>query len=105
MFKSAMLKSIVAAGIALPLAASLAIAQGRPSTTRMTCSAARNLVQSRGAIVLSTGRDTYDRFVRDRSFCEFDEALDPLWAPTTDVAQCPVGFRCRVPDYKWFDDW
>lgn len=83
-----------------------ALAQGRPSTTRMTCGQAAGLVQARGAIVLGTGGATYDRFVRDRSFCEVTEVTEIRTVPTLDAAQCPVGYRCREPAYDdfGFDD-
>src|SRR5215213_3907368 len=55
-----------------------AVAQNRPSTTAMTCRQAASLVYARGAIVLGTGGYTYDRFVRDRSFCQITEALESL---------------------------
>lgn len=35
----------------------------RPSTLSMSCAEAQGVVASQGAIVLSTGRHTYDRFV------------------------------------------
>ena len=47
------------------------------------------------AIVLGTGGYTYDRFVRDRSFCQFDEFADPAWVPARDTPQCFVGYRCK----------
>lgn len=70
-------------------------AQQRPMTQTMDCAAARQLVARAGAVVLGTGPYTYDRYVRDRSFCQLAEILDPAWVPTRDVAQCPVGYRCR----------
>ncbi len=74
-----------------------AMAQRRPDSTRMTCRQAAGLVFSRGALVLGTGGHTYDRFVRDRSFCEVTEVLDPAWAPTRDTPSCFVGYRCKEP--------
>ena len=79
----------------LAMAPSVAFAQARPMTPGMDCAAARQLVGRAGAIVLGTGPNTYDRYVRDRSFCQIAEILDPAWVPTRDVAQCPVGYRCR----------
>src|SRR5215210_1173727 len=54
----------------------------RPSTTAMTCQQAAGLVYARGAIVLGTGGYTYDRFVRDQSFCQITEATERAWVPT-----------------------
>ena len=74
--------------------ASATFAQSRPSTTRMSCSAASNIVQGRGAAVLGTGGDTFDRFVRDAGFCFHGQVLRPGFAPTADREQCLVGWRC-----------
>jgi hypothetical protein len=90
--------------LAFMASASSVQAQQRPSTLNMTCDQARQLVFSRGAAVLSTGTYTYERFVRDRSFCVLDETTEVVWAPTRDTPQCPVGFRCRASDLNFFDD-
>jgi hypothetical protein len=92
------------AALALQLAAAEALAQGRPQSTAMTCRQAASLVFSRGAVVLGTGGATYDRFVRDRSFCEITEATRPAYAPTRDDPQCFVGYRCYEPSGKLWDD-
>jgi len=63
----------------------------------MTCRQAAGLVYSQGAIVLGTGGYTYDRFVRDRGFCEITESVQRAFVPTRDTPQCPVGFRCFEP--------
>jgi hypothetical protein len=73
----------------------LTIAQPRLSTLSMSCHQARALVASRGAIVLSTGRFTYDRFVAHAGFCEIEQTTEPAFEPTTDDPQCPIGNRCR----------
>ncbi len=73
-----------------------ALAQARPSTLGISCGQAQSVVRSRGAIVLSTGAHTYDRFVASRRFCTPDEELEPTWAPTRDTAQCLVGYRCEM---------
>lgn len=80
-----------------------AFAQGRPSTLNMSCQQARSLVASRGAIVLSTGQFTYDRFVAHRGFCNFDEDTVATWAPTRDTPQCMVGYRCERRRDFFFD--
>ena len=80
--------------LVLTCAAGAALAQGRASTTAMNCHAAASLVQAQGAAVLGTGGDTFDRFVRDASFCPRGQALKPAFAPTSDLAQCQVGWRC-----------
>jgi hypothetical protein len=81
-----------------------AVAQSRPSTLAMTCGQARSVVASRGAAVLSTGQFTYDRFVSGRNFCEINETIEPVWVPTRDSPQCPIGYRCVSADLDFFDD-
>jgi hypothetical protein len=75
----------------------------RPSTLNMTCGQARGLVATQGAIVLTTGRHTFDRFVADAGFCEWDEYADWAYAPTRDTPQCPVGYTCRYRPAPWED--
>jgi hypothetical protein len=87
------MKKIVLAG-ALVALSTAAFAQGRPSTTAMTCSAAHSLIEQRGALVIGTGGDTYDRLVRDMSFCEHGQKTKPRFAPTRDNPQCYVGDYC-----------
>jgi hypothetical protein len=90
------LKGLSATAV-VALLATAASAQPRPSTLTMSCAQARALVASRGAAVLGTGGQTYDRFVRDRRFCEVTEATQQAFVPTRDTPQCPVGFRCFEP--------
>ena len=94
MRRIALVLSVLASGVQ---------AQTRPQTPSMTCDQARGIVLSRGAAVLGTGGFTYDRFVRDRSFCEINETTEFAVVPTRDTPQCPVGYRCRDADY-FFDD-
>jgi hypothetical protein len=89
------MKRMVVAMAAI-LAAGTALAQQRPSTVTRPCSESQRDVQRSGAIVLGTGGHTFDRFVRDRSFCQFDEFLDPAWVPSRDLPACFVGYRCKV---------
>ena len=42
----------------------------RPNTVTMTCAQAQGLLASRGALVMSTGGHTFDRFVASGRFCE-----------------------------------
>ena len=75
-----------------------AMAQSGGTTLTMTCAAARGIVASQGAVVLRTGPTTYDRYVRDSSFCALQETARPAWVRTADVAQCPIGGVCRSID-------
>lgn len=72
-------------------------AQSRPSTVDMNCAQAQAIVQRQGAIVLGTGGHTYDRYVRDRSFCEPTEIGRTAFAPARDTPRCFVGYTCYEP--------
>lgn len=84
----------------LVLATGVALAQSRPSTPDRTCATNRQSVASSGAIVLGTGGFTFDRFVRDRGFCQHGDFLEPAFVPSRDNPQCFVGYRCKV-DVPW----
>ncbi len=81
-----------------------ALAQPRPLTPLMSCGQASQLVASRGAIVLGTGRYTYDRYVSSQAFCLRTEYVRPAWVPTADAPQCFVGYTC-TDDPPWLFDW
>jgi hypothetical protein len=87
----------------LALVASSVAAQPRPSTQAMTCNQTRGLIASRGAIVLNTSPTTYDRFVASQAFCLVNETIEPVWAPTRDTPQCPIGYRCREAEWDFWD--
>jgi hypothetical protein len=84
--------------------ASAVQAQQRPFTPSLSCGQAQQIVLSRGAAVLGTGANTYDRYVRDRSFCQVSEYLENAWVPTRDTPQCPVGYRCSTNLPFYLDD-
>jgi hypothetical protein len=86
----------------ISLAAASAGAQPRPLTTTITCREAIALIARFGALVMNTGRFTYVRAVRDRSFCQVTETTRPIWVPTLDTPQCPVGHEC-VEAEPWRD--
>ena len=88
------LRRVPALVTALLLLGTAAYAQGRPSIQTMTCSAAAAFVASGGAVVLGTGPYTYDRFVRDGSYCERRGLTQPAWERTIDQPQCFIGYRC-----------
>lgn len=83
---------VVLAATGLP---TRAMAQSGPTTLSMTCAQAREIVASQGAAVLRTGPTTYDRYVRDGTFCALQEIARPAWVRTADTAQCPIGGVCR----------
>jgi hypothetical protein len=61
------------------------------------------MVASRGAVVLSTGRYTYSRFVADPSYCLFGEYAYLTSAPTRDRRSCWLGYVCRDWPPIWMD--
>lgn len=69
-------------------------ASALPSSLDLTCRQVAELVNNRGAVVLSTGPGLYDRFVRDGSFCEVGLVPAPAWIPTRDSSLCLVGNTC-----------
>jgi hypothetical protein len=85
--------------------AQTAAAQSRPDTTRMSCAAARALVQRNGAIVLGTGRSRFDpnapplfdRYVNSQAYCQRDEVTEAAFVPTIDNRQCFIGYTCQQP--------
>ena len=80
-----------------------ALAQSRPQTIGMSCGQAQFLVANRGAIVLSTGQNTFDRYVSSQASCLSGEFTRPAWVPTADTPQCFIGYTCVVspPDVGW----
>ncbi len=94
--------------LSLFLIATIATATGasgqpRPLTPAMSCGQASYLVASRGAIVLGTGRYTYDRYVRNQAFCFPTQYVRPAWVPAADTPQCFVGYTC-TDDPPWLFD-
>jgi len=78
------------------------IAAARPNTTTMTCAQAAATVSGAGAITLSTGQHTYERFVASISHCLPRQATEAGIAKTRDNPRCQVGLICKRPD--WYDN-
>jgi hypothetical protein len=79
-------------------------AQTRPLTVSMPCEASRQLVLARGAVVLGTGGYTYDRFVRDQSFCAIGEYTRQAFVLSLDTPTCFVGYSCKQGPRELWDD-
>ena len=73
------------------------LAQGRPDARQMTCGQVQDLIDRRGAVVLTTGRHTYDRYVAAGQFCSIGETSTMATIATRDTNQCRV-YRCRIED-------
>ena len=80
--------------------AATSVAGARPNTTNMTCAQATATVAHAGAIALSTGENTYQRFVAGIGFCMPRQTTGPGIAPTRDNPACQVGYVCTRQD--WF---
>ena len=85
--------SIVAVAIASTLA--ISVAEARVNITRQSCSQAKNLVQSKGRIVLTTGRNTYDLYVANQSYCDTGDVAVRGYVRTRTMKSCFVGYTCR----------
>ncbi|WP_428642704.1 hypothetical protein [Roseibium sp.] len=68
----------------------------RPDTRNLTCDQARALVQKRGSVVMTTGTNTFEKFIADASYCmQRSMTLRSRLAPTKDNPSCTVGYRCH----------
>jgi len=75
-------------------------AMARPDTRTLTCEQTHSLIEREGAVVLTTGPHTYDRFVSRRGYnCSWYQAPSATRVPTRD-GQCRV-FRCRDIEYDF----
>jgi len=80
------------------LAPQSAYAQARPDTRQMTCAQAQALVKQRGEIVMTTGPNTFERFIAHAGFCYMRSPMTrPVFAPTKDNNKCAVGKKCFRP--------
>jgi hypothetical protein len=61
----------------------------------MSCRAAKDLVAANGAVVLSTGPHTYERFVSGMNYCDRSETSEPAYAAAADTPRCFVAYRCK----------
>jgi hypothetical protein len=89
--------TLLAAGLAVLAAGGPAFA--RPDTRAMSCVEAQALVGQNGAVVLTTGAHTYNRFVVNGLYCSYSEVPRLTYVPTRDERQCPVGYTCRQSNY------
>lgn len=67
------------------------LANARPDTRKMTCAETQALIQSRHAVVLTTGANTYERYVR-----QFGNECDSPYVPTADYVRTRDDDKCMV---------
>jgi hypothetical protein len=77
-----------------------ASAQQRPDARAMTCHQVQSLIANNGAVVITTGRHTYDRYVSGQSYCSIPYVTRPHTITTSDGA-CTV-LRCGEPLFDRF---
>ena len=80
------------------------IAHARPDARTMTCAQASALVRQHGAVVMTTGRYIYDRYVAGRRYCERTYVTRRAWIATGDTSQCLVGYTCEPRIRRFRDD-
>jgi hypothetical protein len=85
------MRLIALAGAALM--AATAAASARPDARAMSCGEVRSLIRNQGAAVITTGRNTYDRYVRNGGMCDYPSVAAQTTIPTRD-GSCPV-LQCR----------
>lgn len=88
-FIRAAVVAVVAASVG-----SSAQAQEGQNLRKMPCSEAQALVKTKGAAVLHSGPNIFNRYVKDAAFCAEDMVLKPAWAKTQNVQACFVGYIC-----------
>lgn len=79
--------------------ASPAAAQGRPDARAMSCGEVRAMIWAQGAVVLTTGPHTYDRYVAGTRFCALPEVALPQTIRTRDGERCVV-LACRADPFE-----
>ena len=76
--------------------AATGLAEARPDSRAMSCAQIRAMIQSHRAVVLTTGPNTYDRYVRQfGNECDWPEVPMSAYIPARD-GHCPV-YRCEEP--------
>ncbi|MBB6412240.1 hypothetical protein [Mesorhizobium sangaii] len=78
------------------LLAATGLTEARPDTRTMSCQQLQQLIQSRRAVVLTTGPNTYDRYVRQfGNECDWPDVPESAYVTTRD-GRCPV-HKCDEP--------
>jgi hypothetical protein len=89
------MKLITHALISLALIVLATSVQARPDVRTMTCSQAKSFVKKSGAVVMTTGKYTYERFVANGSSCRRNEGPSFAFTATKDKKNCRIGFVCK----------
>jgi hypothetical protein len=89
-------KSCGAAIVLIAFTTGIAAAQGRPDARAMSCADVQALLDRQGAAVITTGPNTFDRYVSNNGFCNHTEFAEADFIATRDAARCQVRM-CRRP--------
>ncbi|MCT7375162.1 hypothetical protein N5A92_08965 [Chelativorans sp. EGI FJ00035] len=95
----------VLAGLLAYLALVAAAQAQRADVRGFTCKEARAMLVEKRAAVLSTGPNTYDRFVIHEHYCPIGLTTKPAWVQTSDKQACKIGYTCVVDtddDDRWW---
>lgn len=91
-------------GVVMGLAGTVAASAARPDLRAMSCRQAQEMIRAEGAVVATTGRYTYRRFVSHQRYCDRWEGIVPALSPTRDNPRCLVGYICEEPLFRGFGD-
>ena len=83
-----------------PLLLSAPAEAQRPDLRAMSCAQAQALAASRGAVVMTTGQFTFERFVANQSYCTREETVRRAQVTAADGG-CVIAYRC-VPRNRRF---
>jgi hypothetical protein len=86
---------IITLSVFLLSTAGMAHAATKPDVSKIPCASIQHFVQDMGAVVLNTGSNTFDRFVRDNSFCAARQISEIAFVAAFDDQVCTVGLRCQ----------
>jgi len=91
--------ALIGLGIAV-LAAAAPEANARPDSRTMTCGQVTAMVRQYKAVVMSTGRYTYDRIVSQFGFCGPTQKAVSAIVPAIDTPSCKAGYKCEEDPFK-----
>jgi len=93
------MKSLSIAFLAGMAVCATSVADARPDTRAMTCEQTQALIMSHRSAVLTTGPNTYDRYVRQfGNECDWPEVPVSVAVPTRD-GRCRV-YHCEEPTFN-----
>lgn len=65
-------------------------ALARPDARAMTCAQVQAQIERQGGVVFTTGQYTFERYVKNRNFCQHGEVLKNETIVTRDTNRCLV---------------